>query len=235
MLDIEGVSLRYGTVQVIWDVSLSLEEGEAVALVGANAAGKTSLIRMISGLVRPSGGRIALFGEDISGRDPADIVRMGLSHVPQGRFLFPHLTVRENIEMGAAYLPGAWQAMDRTMAWVIHLFPRLGERLGQKAGTLSGGEQQMLAIARALMARPKILLVDEPCLGLAPIMVKVVFDALGEIKKQGITLLLVEQNVWKSLKFSERGYVMENGRIVHRGASAELLADGKIRKAYLGL
>ncbi len=235
ILDIEGVNLHYGTVQVLWDVSMRLEEGEAVALVGANAAGKTSLMRTISGLMRPSGGRVALFGEDITGRDPAEIVRMGLSHVPQGRFLFPQLTVRENIESGAAYLPRAWQVKDRTMAWVIDLFPRLGERMGQKAGTLSGGEQQMLAIARALMAKPRILLVDEPCLGLAPIMVKAVFDALGEIKKQGITLLLVEQNVWKSLEFSERGYVMENGRIVHRGTSAELLADDKIRKAYLGL
>lgn len=235
ILDIEGINLRYGTVQVLWDVSMRLEEGEAVALVGANAAGKTSLMRMISGLMRPSGGRVVLFGEDITGWDPADIVRRGLSHVPQGRFLFPQLTVKENIELGAAYLPRAWQEKDRTMAWVADLFPRLGERLEQKAGTLSGGEQQMLAIARALMAKPRILLVDEPCLGLAPIMVKAVFDALGEIKKQGITLLLVEQNVWKSLEFSERGYVMENGRIVHRGTSAELLADDRIRKAYLGL
>lgn len=235
ILDIEGINLHYGTVQVLWDVSLRLEEGEAVALVGANAAGKTSLMRTVSGMMRPSGGKVLLFGEDVTGRDPADIVRRGLSHVPQGRFLFPQMTVMENIEMGAAYLPGAWKEKESTMGWVIGLFPRLGERLAQKAGTLSGGEQQMLAIGRALMSRPKILLVDEPCLGLAPIMVKAVFDALKEIRNQGIALLLVEQNVWKSLKFSERGYVMENGRIVHRGASGHLLADDKIRRAYLGL
>lgn len=235
ILDIEGVNLSYGTVQVLWDVSMRLEEGESVALVGANAAGKTSLMRAVSGLLRPSGGKVTLLGRDITGRDPAEIVRLGLSHVPQGRFLFPQLTVRENIELGAAYLPLARPEKERTAAWVIKLFPRLGERLGQKAGTLSGGEQQMLAIARALMAKPRILLVDEPCLGLAPIMVKAVFDALREIKKQGIAILLVEQNVWKSLDFSERGYVMENGKIVHHGASKELMADDRIRKAYLGL
>jgi len=235
ILDIKGINLHYGLVQVLWDVSLRLEEGESVALVGANAAGKTSLMRAVSGMMRPSGGKVLLFGEDVTGRDPADIVRRGLSHVPQGRFLFPHLTVLENIELGAAYIPGAWKERDSTMHWVTGLFPRLGERLTQKAGTLSGGEQQMLAIARALMSRPKILLVDEPCLGLAPIMVIAVFDVLREIRNQGIALLLVEQNVWKSLKFSERGYVMENGRIVHRGASEDLLADDKIRRAYLGL
>jgi len=235
ILDIEGINLHYGTVQVLWGVSIGLEEGEAVALVGANAAGKTSLLRAVSGLLRPSGGRVILFGEDVTGRDPADIVRLGMSHVPQGRHLFSQLTVKENIDLGAACLPRAWQERERTMDWVIGLFPRLGERLNQKAGTLSGGEQQMLAIARALMAKPRILLVDEPSLGLAPIMVKAVFDALQEIKKQGITILLVEQNIWKSLEFSERGYVLENGRIVHQGPSPELLADDRIRRAYLGL
>lgn len=235
ILDIEGINLHYGTVQVLWEVSIGLEEGETAALVGANAAGKTSLLRAVSGLLRPSGGRVLLFGEDVTGREPADIVRRGLSHVPQGRHLFPQLTVKENIDLGAACLPRAWQERERTMDWVIRLFPRLGERLGQKAGTLSGGEQQMLAIARALMAKPRILLVDEPSLGLAPIMVKAVFDALGEIKKQGIAILLVEQNIWKSLDFSERGYVLENGRIVHQGPSPELLADDRIRRAYLGL
>lgn len=235
ILDIEGINLHYGTVQVLWGVSIGLEEGEAAALVGANAAGKTSLLRAISGLLRPSGGRVILFGEDVTGRDPADIVRRGLSHVPQGRHLFSQLTVKENIDLGAACLPRAWLERERTLEWVIRLFPRLGERLNQKAGTLSGGEQQMLAIARALMAKPRILLVDEPSLGLAPIMVKAVFDALQEIKKQGITILLVEQNIWKSLEFSERGYVLENGRIVHQGPSPELLADDRIRRAYLGL
>lgn len=235
ILEIDGFNLCYGTVQVLWDVSVRLEEGEAVALVGANAAGKTSFMRAVSGLLRPSGGRAVLFERDITGLDPAEIVRMGLSHVPQGRFLFPQLTVKENIELGAAYLPRARQEMDRTMDWVMGLFPRLGERLDQKVGTLSGGEQQMLAIARALMARPRILLVDEPCLGLGPIMVKTVFDALNEIKLQGISILLVDQNVWKSLDFCERGYVMENGKIVHHGASKELVADDRIRKAYLGL
>ncbi len=235
ILDIKGINLSYGTIQVLWDVSLRLEEGEAVALVGANASGKTSLMRTVSGLLRPSGGRVTLFGRDITGDDPSEIVRLGLSHVPQGRYLFPQLTVQENIELGAAYLPRAWQERKRTADWVINLFPRLGERLNQRAGTMSGGEQQMLAIARALMARPRILMVDEPCLGLAPILVKAVFDSLREIKNQGIAILLVEQNVWKSLDFSERGYVMENGRIVHCGTSAELLADDRIRKAYLGL
>ena len=235
ILGIEGINLHYGTVQVLWEVSIDLEEGESVALVGANAAGKTSLLRAVSGLLRPSGGRVILFGEEVTGRDPADIVRRGLSHVPQGRLLFPQLTVRENIDLGAAYLPRAWQEREQTKDWVIRLFPRLGERLDQQAGTLSGGEQQMLAIARALMAKPRVLLVDEPSLGLAPIMVKTVFAALREIKKQGITILLVEQNIWKSLEFSERGYVLENGRIVHQGPSPELLADDRIRKAYLGL
>jgi branched-chain amino acid transport system ATP-binding protein len=232
---VDGLDAAYGRVQVLWNVSLELERGEMVALVGANAAGKTTLLRAISGFHRPLRGRIVYDGRDISRESPAKVVHLGISQVPQGRYIFQHMTVADNLELGAAYLPSAWRERRQTWEWVMELFPRLGERLPQTAGTLSGGEQQMLAVARALMARPRVLLVDEPSLGLAPVVVSALFEVLREINRQGVSVLLVEQNVRQSLKLSSRAYVLENGRVVHAGPSPELLADDRIQKAYLGV
>lgn len=216
-------------------MSLQVGPRTITALVGPNGAGKTTLLKAVMGYVPPTSGRILFGGQAITSSPTHRTVGLGLGYVPQGRIVFPHMTVQENLMMGLYPRRTDRALRSRAFDLVYSVFPRLHERRWQHAGTLSGGEQQMLAIARALMARPKILLVDEPCLGLAPIMVKAVFEALREIRNRGITILLVEQNVWKSLEFSERGYVMENGRIVHRGASGHLLADDKIRRAYLGL
>lgn len=235
LLEVSGLSAHYGKVQVLWDVHLDVAPGEAVALVGANSAGKTTLLRAISGLHRSAHGTVRFEGRPINGLSPARIVRMGISQVPQGRYVFPRMTVRENLELGAAYLPQARRRRRQLEERVLAVFPPLAERLPQLAGTMSGGEQQMVALARALMADPKVLLVDEPSLGLAPITVDAVFAALQEINRQGVTVLLVEQNVKRSLRFAGRGYVLENGRVVHHGRSEELLADGRVRQAYLGL
>jgi len=235
LLQVERLDVAYGRVQVLWEVSLDLEAGEIVALVGANAAGKTTLLRTISGFHRPLRGRVVFDGRDISRESPARVVQLGLSQVPQGRYVFPAMSVAENLELGAAYLPHAWKERKKTWRWVMDLFPRLGERLPQTAATLSGGEQQMLAVARALMARPRLLLVDEPSLGLAPVVVTALFTVLEEINRQGVAVLLVEQNVKRSLRLSNRGYVLENGRIVHAGSSHDLMSDDRIQKAYLGL
>ncbi|MDQ7828767.1 MAG: ABC transporter ATP-binding protein [Armatimonadota bacterium] len=228
------MSAGYGPVRVLWDVTLRVAPGEIVALVGANGAGKTTLLRAITGLVRASG-VIRVGGTVVTHRSPAAIARLGVAHVPEGRHLFPQMTVRDHLELGAAFVPGAWDAREQTLAWVHALFPRLRERAAQPAGTMSGGEQQMLAIARALMARPRLLLVDEPSLGLAPVLVQAVFQALREINRHGVTILLVEQNVRQTLVMAHRGYVLENGRVVLEGTGRELLENPHVQQAYLGL
>lgn len=234
VLRVDGLNAAYGRVQVLWDVSFHVDAGEIVCLVGANGAGKTTLLRAVSGLLRPTG-QIVFNNRTLGGRDAAVIARMGIAHVPEGRHLFPAMSVLEHLDLGAAFVPGAWERRADTMAAVFELFPRLGERRRQVAGTMSGGEQQMLAIARALMARPKMLLVDEPSMGLAPVLVHAVFDALRTINRQGVTILLVEQNVRQTLLMANRGYVLENGRIVLEGTGAELLGNEHVKAAYLGL
>ncbi len=234
-LVIENLAAGYGKVQVLWDVNLRVAPGEFVAMIGANGAGKTTTLRAVSGVVRPSAGRIRLGGQDITRAAPAHIVGLGLGHVPEGRELFGLMTVRENLELGAAMRPEARAMQAQTLSSVYELFPRLAERAGQLAGTLSGGEQQMVAVGRALMGRPSVLVVDEPSLGLSPLMTQTVFGALRAVNEQGVTVLLVEQNVGLSLKLAHRAYVLENGQVVKEGSGAELLADPAVREAYLAL
>ncbi|MGH7385677.1 MAG: ABC transporter ATP-binding protein [Candidatus Rokuibacteriota bacterium] len=234
MLEVRGLSVAYGDVRVLHDVTLRVGEREIVSLVGANGAGKTTTLRAVSGLLPVLGGEATFEGERLTGLSPSRIVARGIAHVPEGRQLFTNMTVGENLEMGA-YLPRAKGAVPQTLAWVTGLFPRLGERREQLAGTLSGGEQQMLAIGRALMSRPRLLILDEPSLGLAPIMVKAIFDTVRRINAEGTTVLLVEQNLVQSLRLSHRGYVLETGRIVLAGTGEALLANPHTRKAFLGL
>ncbi len=234
LLRVERLRAGYGRVQVLWDVDLHVDRGEIVCLVGANGAGKTTLLRAITGVIPPRGA-VAFEGSRIDARGTAAIARLGIAHVPEGRQLFPGMTVREHLELGAAFVPGAWDHRAETLERVHTLFPRLRERERQAAGTMSGGEQQMLAVARSLMARPKMLLVDEPSLGLAPVLVQAVFAALREINRQGVTILLVEQNVRRTLLMAQRGYVLENGRIVLEGPGPALLANDHVKAAYLGL
>jgi len=234
LLDVQNLSVAYGDVRVLHGVSLRVGQGEIVSLVGANGAGKTTTLRAVSGLLPVLDGAVTLDGRPITGLAPSRIVERGLAHVPEGRQLFTNMTVRENLEMGA-YLPRAKSTMAETLTWVTGLFPRLGERGDQLAGTLSGGEQQMLAIGRALMSRPRLLILDEPSLGLAPIMVKAIFDAVTRIAKEGTTVLLVEQNLVQSLRLSHRGYVLETGRIVLEGTGSDLLANPHTRRAFLGV
>lgn len=230
----ERLRAGYGRVQVLWDIDLQVNNGEILCLVGANGAGKTTLLRAITGVLRPEG-HVAFQGRSISSLSPAAIARLGIAHVPEGRQLFPAMTVLEHLELGAAFAPGAWEHRAETLAAIFSLFPRLRERQRQLAGTLSGGEQQMLAVARALMARPKLLLVDEPSLGLAPVLVQALFHTVREINRQGMTVLLVEQNVRQTLLMAHRGYVLENGRIVMEGSGHELLESEHVKVAYLGL
>ncbi|GGK93104.1 ABC transporter ATP-binding protein [Deinococcus radiotolerans] len=234
-LRIEGLAAGYGKVQVLWDVSLHAAPGEFVAVIGANGAGKTTTLRAVSGVVKPSAGRITLGGVDITRAEPSRVVALGLGHVPEGRELFPHMTVRENLDLGAAMSAAARARAAETLGEVYALFPRLQERAGQLAGTLSGGEQQMVAVGRALMARPSVLVVDEPSLGLSPLMTQTVFEALKAVNAQGVTVVLVEQNVNLSLKLAHRAYVLENGQVVKEGTGAALLADPAVREAYLAL
>ncbi|HET7340720.1 MAG TPA: ABC transporter ATP-binding protein [Methylomirabilota bacterium] len=234
MLEVQNLSVAYGDVHVLHGVTLRVGRGEIVSLVGANGAGKTTALRAVSGLLPVLEGAVAFDGEPITGLAPSRIVARGLAHVPEGRQLFTNMSVQDNLEMGA-YLPAARAELAKTLAWVTALFPRLGERRTQQAGTLSGGEQQMLAIARALMSRPRLLILDEPSLGLAPIMVKTIFEAIARINAEGTTVLLVEQNLAQSLRLSHRGYVLETGRIVLQGTGAELLANPHTRKAFLGV
>jgi branched-chain amino acid transport system ATP-binding protein len=234
LLRVDGIEVGYGDLTAVSEVSLEVREGEAVALIGANGAGKTTTLRAVSGLLPLRRGRIEFQGRRLDGLGPAEIVARGIAHVPEGRQLFPTMTVRENLELGArtrAARAGRAEMLER----VFELFPRLRERRGQLAGTLSGGEQQMCAIGRGLMARPRLLMLDEPSLGLAPVLVKAIFEDLGRINGQGITVLLVEQNVLRALHLAHRGYVLENGRMTLSGPRDELLASGHIKQAYLGL
>jgi branched-chain amino acid transport system ATP-binding protein len=234
LLRVDGIEVGYGDLTAVSDVSLEVREGEAVALIGANGAGKTTTLRAVSGLLPLRRGRIEFEGQRVDGLGPAEIVARGIAHVPEGRQLFPTMTVRENLELGARSR-AARSARAETLERVFELFPRLRERGAQLAGTLSGGEQQMCAIGRGLMARPRLLMLDEPSLGLAPVLVKAIFEDLGRINGQGLTVLLVEQNVLRSLHLAHRGYVLENGRMMRSGARDELLASGHIKQAYLGL
>ena len=234
LLEISGLSAGYGGVAVVRDLSLRVEEGEAVALVGANAAGKTTLLRAITGIVRPSAGSIRFDGVEMAGASAESVTGVGIAQVAEGRQLFPDMSVRENLELGAMARPDAWAARAESLERAVALFPRVGERLTQRAGTMSGGEQQQVAIARALMARPRLLLIDEPSAGLAPVIVQAVFRALREIHATGTTILLVEQNVPLSLRLAQRAYVIELGRVVLEGSGAALLADPHVQAAYLG-
>jgi branched-chain amino acid transport system ATP-binding protein len=234
MLRIEGLSFAYGDLRVLWDVELEVKAGEVVSVLGANGAGKSTLLRNISRLVRPGAGRIEFEGADL-GRLPAhEVVALGVVHVPEGRRIFPELTVLENLRMGS-FLPPLRRERARNLEKAFALFPRLAERRGQLGGTLSGGEQQMLAIARGLMGSPKLLLLDEPSLGLSPLLTRHIFDVIGEINRQGTTVLLVEQNAHQSLRISSRAYVLERGRVALTGTGAALLADPHVKKAYLGM
>ena len=233
MLKVENLSVHYGMIQAVRDVSFEVNEGEVVSLIGANGAGKTTILRTISGLVRPSAGKIELLGNEIQKVPAQKIVAAGLSQVPEGRHVFPGLTVLENLEMGA-FLKKNREENQANLKKVFSRFPRLEERKNQDAATLSGGEQQMLAMGRALMSTPKLLLLDEPSMGLAPIFIQEIFDIIQDIQKQGTTVLLIEQNANKALSIADRGYVLETGKIVLSGTGQELLTSDEVRKAYLG-
>ncbi|MCY7095185.1 ABC transporter ATP-binding protein [Streptococcus oralis] len=233
MLKVENLSVHYGMIQAVRDVSFEVNEGEVVSLIGANGAGKTTILRTLSGLVRPSAGKIEFLGKEIQKLPAQKIVAGGLSQVPEGRHVFPSLTVMENLEMGA-FLKKNREENQANLKKVFSRFPRLEERKNQDAATLSGGEQQMLAMGRALMSTPKLLLLDEPSMGLAPIFIQEIFDIIQDIQKQGTTVLLIEQNANKALAISDRGYVLETGKIVLSGTGKELAASDEVRKAYLG-
>ena len=233
MLKVENLSVHYGMIQAVRDVSFEVNEGEVVSLIGANGAGKTTILRTLSGLVRPSAGKIQFLGKEIQKLPAQKIVAGGLSQVPEGRHVFPGLTVMENLEMGAC-LKKNREENQANLKKVFSRFPRLEERKNQDAATLSGGEQQMLAMGRALMSTPKLLLLDEPSMGLAPIFIQEIFDIIQDIQKQGTTVLLIEQNANKALAISDRGYVLETGKIVLSGTGKELAASDEVRKAYLG-
>jgi branched-chain amino acid transport system ATP-binding protein len=234
ILEIDSLDLFYGDAQALDGISLGAGEGELVAIVGANGAGKSSLIRTIAGIETPRSGSIRFKGQDITGQPSHRTCNLGIGQVAEGRQVFPSLTVEENLEMGAL-LPRARGVMRATMDEVYAMFPRLAERRGQAAGTMSGGEQQMLAIGRCLMGRPELIMFDEPSLGLAPALVQNLFRTIRTLNQKGLTVLLVEQNVVASLKLAARAYVLENGRIVMTGTGAELLADDRVRQAYLGI
>ncbi len=233
MLTLENISVSYGAIKAIKGISMRVEQGEVVTLIGANGAGKTTTLRTITGLLSPTEGRILFEGQEISGRPTHQLVARGISMSPEGRGVFANLSVRENLMMGA-YLKKNRAEISEDLERGFRMFPRLKEREAQKAGTLSGGEQQMLAMARALMSRPRLLLLDEPSLGLAPLVVHTIFEAIDEIRGEGMTVLLVEQNAHAALKHSDRAYVLETGRIVMEGPSKELAADPRIKEAYLG-
>ena len=231
MLKLENVFTSYGPIEALKGIDIEVGEGEIVSLIGSNGAGKSTCLMTICGVLRPSSGKILLDGADIAGMEPHEIVERGINQVPEGRRIFPRLTVRENLEMGAFLGRGNFSSLLEN---VFRLFPILKERQKQPGGTLSGGEQQMLAIGRALMSGPRILLLDEPSLGLAPIMVSLIFKTIREINEEGTTVLLVEQNAKAALRLSHRGYVIEGGTITLAGKSGDLLNDGKVRHAYLG-
>jgi len=232
MLRVEDIDVYYGDLQVLWDVSLEVRQGEVVCLVGSNGAGKSTLLKAVSGLLRPREGSIMFLDKKICGLPAHRVVDLGLVHIPEGRRLFPELTTIDNLILGSLRPEARAKRMD-SLDWVFELMPRLKERKAQLAGTLSGGEQQMLAVARGLMSRPKLLMFDEPSLGLAPILVNQVFEVVEKLRKEGITVLIVEQNVRQSLQICDRAYVLENGRIVMEGSN--LLEDDRVRASYLGI
>ena len=234
MLTLEGVSAAYGTVPAIDGVTIAIGEGEAVGLLGANGAGKSTTLRAISGLVRLTAGRITFAGADVAALPPYRVAELGIAHVPEGRQVFPELTVQENLEIGA-YVPRAKAERSRTLETVYGIFPVLAERRRQRAGTMSGGEQQMLAVGRGLMLKPRLLMLDEPSLGLAPVMTDVTFEKIAEIHKMGTAILLVEQNVSRALTLVQRAYVLESGKVIMHGTSAELAGNKQVQAAYLGI
>ena len=231
ILSIQNLQVNYGGIEAVKGISFDVPEGEIVTLIGANGAGKSSTLRSISGLVKPRSGKIFFKGEEITGKNPTEIVSKGITLVPEGRKIFADLTVKENLRIGA-YLRK--DDITEDLEWVYSLFPRLKEREWQAGGTLSGGEQQMLAVGRALMSRPKVMMMDEPSLGLAPLIVRDIFSIIKEVNKQGVTILLIEQNANMALKTAHMGYVMETGRITMSGPGHELLVNEDVRKAYLG-
>ncbi len=234
MLRIDKLNFSYGDLKVLWDIDLEVNEGEIVTVVGANGAGKSTTLKNISRLVRPASGTITFQDNDLQGLESHEVVEQGIVQVPEGRKIFPEMTVRENLRMGS-YIMSARGNRDANIDRVFTMFPRLKEREKQLGDTMSGGEQQMLAIGRGLMANPKLLLLDEPSLGLSPLFVKTIFDIIREINRQGVTILLVEQNVYQSLRIAHRAYVLETGRVVLTGTGEQLLNDEHVKKAFLGM
>ncbi len=234
MLSVQQLNFAYGDLRVLWDVDLEVKEGEIVTVVGANGAGKSTVLKNVSRLVKPGSGSIRFEGIDLTKLHSHEVVERGVVQVPEGRRIFPEMTVLENLRMGS-FVKATRKDRQRNMERVFALFPRLAERKGQMGGTMSGGEQQMLAIARGLMANPRLLLLDEPSLGLSPLFVKTIFSIIKEINSQGTTILLVEQNVYQSLKISHRAYVLATGRVVLSGTGAALLDDAHVKKAFLGM
>jgi branched-chain amino acid transport system ATP-binding protein len=234
LLQIEKLSFSYGDLRVLWEVDLEVRQGEVVTVVGSNGAGKSTTLKNVSRLVRPTQGQVRFEGTDLGRLESHQVVERGVIQVPEGRRIFPEMTVVENLRMGS-YVKATRADRSRNLERVFALFPRLAERKTQLGGTMSGGEQQMLAIGRGLMANPKLLLLDEPSLGLSPLFVKNIFDIIKEINRQGVTILLVEQNVFQSLRIAHRAYVLETGRVVLTGPGEQLLKDDHVKKAYLGM
>lgn len=233
MLKVSGLVSGYGKTQILNGLDFEVNQGEIVTLIGANGAGKTTTLKAVCGVIAATGGKVEFDGKDLTNAKPYDIVDAGITMIPEGRQLFPHFTVKDNLLMGS-YKRAARPIMQRKMEEVLHIFPRVKERLSQYAGSLSGGEQQMVAIARGMMADPKLLVFDEPSLGLSPLLVQQMFDIIRDIAKHGVTVLLVEQNVFKTLRLANRGYVLENGSIVLAGSGEQLLSDPHVKQAYLG-
>jgi len=233
MLEVKNIQVAYGKIVAVKDVSVTVNQGEIVTLIGSNGAGKSTTLRTISGLIKPKSGEILFNGKRIDGLPGHEIVGMGICHSPEGRRIFPRMTVKENLELGA-FLRNNKAEVAADMERVLDLFPRLKERIKQTAGTMSGGEQQMLAVSRALMGDPKLLLLDEPSMGLAPVLVELIFDTIVKIRQQGVTILLIEQNATAALEVADRAYVLESGKVKMSGSAKELSSDDKVTKAYLG-
>ena len=233
MLEVQNLNVHYGSIHAIKDISLEVNEGEIVSLIGANGAGKTTTLHTITGIKKATSGSIKLYDQDLTAIEPHKIITLGMAHVPEGRHIFAEMTVEENLEMGAFWLKGKTN-VSQEIEKVYERFPRLKERYRQPAGTLSGGEQQMLAIGRAIMSKPKIMLMDEPSMGLSPLLVREIFNIIQELNRSGMTILLVEQNAKMALSIAHRAYVLETGEIVMKGKAADMLQDDNVRKAYLG-
>ena len=233
MLEVKNLSASYGMIPVLHDVSFKVEAGEIVTLLGSNGAGKSTILNTIQGIMKPSSGEIYFQDRSISGWAPHKVVEAGVIHIPEGHRIFPYLTVKENLLLGA-YPGDSWKKRKESLAWVVEFFPILGERSNQQSRLLSGGEQQMLCVARGLMSRPRFIMVDEPSIGLAPVVVDALFESLGKLRQSGITILLPEQNALRALQLADRGYVVQHGRVVIEGNSADLMKSDMIKKAYLG-